>query len=159
MNIEIFYTDNSRMYKDKNGEIILSDSTFLSDIYVKINNNYYNIHVHDFVNFVFNHKKEIKEAINFLEPIDSKKICKCDEQIGLPANFVLTTGGMSKKAVINALLSQDEYIFYERLKPCEVVNEEILLELSPRLKADYIKDGDSLTVPIEKLIRIFPHNE
>ncbi len=156
MNIEIFYTDESRAYKDNKGDLILRDATFLNDIYVKINNNYYNIYVQDFINFVFEHKKEIKGALNFLEPIDNNKIFNCNDQIGFPANLVFATGGMSKKSVIKALLTQDEYFFYERLKPCEVIEEEILLELSPSLKAEYIEDGDSLTVPIKNLIRIFP---
>lgn len=159
MKLEIFVSDNSRIYKNKNGEIILSDSTFLNDIYVKINNCYYNIYVHDFVNFVFDHKNEIKEAINFLEPIDSKKVFKCNNQIGLPANFVLATGGMSKHAVINALLAQDYHFFYERLKPCEVINDEIQLDLSPSLKAEYIEEGDPLSIPINKLIKLYPNED
>lgn len=156
MNIEIFYTDQSRSYKDKNGDLVLRDSTFLNDVYVKLNNNYYNINVHCFVNFIFEYKEVVRDALKFLEPIDKNKDFNCDEQIGFPANLVFSTGGMSKKSVIKALLSQDEYFFYGRLKPCKIVTDEILLELSPRVEAGYIEDGDSLSIPIKDLIKIYP---
>ncbi len=158
--MEIFISDKKNVYKNMNQDIIwLSNGAMIGDLFVKINDSYYNLIVYDFCSFIFRFKSEIEylfDAKSFRnEFIFFKKLVYNEP------NSVFSINGLNITAINETILNllKRDSGYFDRIKKCEIIDDKICLNISPHEKIENIRLGVPNEVPISSLVKIYPYDE
>lgn len=130
--MNIYVEDNSKNIQD---ESFLKN--YRNDVYVKIDNKFYNVSIITI--------KRLKDEVN--------ETFKSEAVYCTPNNLVIIKE-LTNDCIINSFKTLYEKNFFSGCKECEIINNEIVYNLSDEVKKAYIKNSFELTFPIDKLEQI-----
>ena len=131
--IEIYVEDNS---KTKN--LLYKTRGYRRDIYVKLQDRFYKMNV-----FSFTYLKQFLKNQYELEKIYS-----------IEANLLIVKS-LSIKEIIATILKEAQNHYFDELKECQVKDGEIMYSLDEETKNSYKEENWALSIPINKLNRIY----
>lgn len=158
--MEIFVCDIKNAYKNTRQNIIwLSNNAMIGDLFVKINESYYNLTIYDFCSFIFRFKSEVESF--FDTKATNNEFVYHKKLVYNEPNSVFSINGLNITAInetILNLLSRDSG-YFDRLKKCEVIDDIICLNISEHEKIENMRIGLPNEIKINSLVRIYPYAE
>ena len=131
--MNIYVEDNSKNIQD---ESFLKN--YRNDVYVKINNKFYNLSI-----ITINRlKDEVKETFK-------------NESVYCTPNNLVIVKEVTNDCIIESIKSLYTKNYLVGCKECEIIDNNIVYNLSEEVKKVYEKNSFDITFPINKLKQIF----
>lgn len=130
--MNIYVEDNSKNMQD---ESFLKN--YRNDVYVKIDNKFYNLSI-----ITINRlKDEVKETFK-------------NESVYCTPNNLVIIKEVTNDCIINSIKILFKKNYFSRCKECEIIDNNIVYNLSEEVKKVYTKNSFELTFAIDKLEQI-----
>lgn len=158
--MEIFISNKKNAYKNMNQDMIwLSNGSIIGDLFVKINESYYNLIVYDFCSFIYRFKSEIEYLFDTKSFHD--EFIFFEKLVYNEPNSVFSINGLNITAINETILNllKRDAGYFDRIKECEIIDDKICFNISLYEKNENIRLGLSNEVPISSLVRIYPYDE
>ena len=131
--MNIYVEDNSKNMQD---ESFLKN--YRNDVYVKIDNNFYNLSI-----ITINRlKDEVKETFK-------------NESVYCTPNNLVIVEEVTNDCIIDSIKILFKKNYFSGCKECEIIDNNIVYNLSEEVKRVYKKNSFDITFPINKLEQIF----
>ena len=131
--MNIYVEDNSKNMQDESFQ-----KNYRNDVYVKINNKFYNVSI-----ITINRlKDEVKETFK-------------NESVYCTPNNLVIVKEVTKDSIIESIKSLYAKNYFIGCKECEIIDNNIVYNLSEEVKKVYEKNSFDITFPINKLKQIF----
>ena len=131
--MNIYVEDNSKNMQDESFQ-----KNYRNDVYVKIDNKFYNVSI-----ITINRlKDEVKETFK-------------NESVYCTPNNLVIVKEVTNDCIIESIKSLYAKNYFIGCKECEIIDNNIVYNLSEEVKKVYEKNSFDITFPINKLERIF----
>lgn len=131
--MNIYVEDNSKNMKDESFQ-----KNYRNDVYVKIENNFYNLSIITIARL----KEEVEESFE-----DGIVFCT-------PNNLIIVKE-VTNDCIIDSIKVLYHKNYFSGCKECEVDNNQIIYNLSEEVKKVYKNNNFDISFPINKLEQIF----
>lgn len=131
--MNIYVEDNSKNMKDESFQ-----KNYRNDVYVKIDNNFYNLSIITIARL----KEEVEESFE-------NKIVFC-----MPNNLIIVKE-VTNDCIIDSIKVLYHKNYFSGCKECEINDNKIIYNLSEEVKKVYKKNNFDISFPINKLEQIF----
>lgn len=131
--MNIYVEDNSKNMKDESFQ-----KNYRNDVYVKIDNNFYNLSIITIARL----KDEVEESFE-----DGIVFCT-------PNNLIIVKE-VTNDCIIDSIKVLYHKNYFSGCKECEVDNNQIIYNLSEEVKKVYKNNNFDISFPINKLEQIF----
>ena len=131
--MNIYVEDNSKNMKDESFQ-----KNYRYDVYVKIENNFYNLSIITIARL----KEEVEESFE-----DGIVFCT-------PNNLIIVKE-VTNDCIIDSIKVLYHKNYFSGCKECEVDNNQIIYNLSEEVKKVYKNNNFDISFPINKLEQIF----
>ncbi len=131
--MNIYVEDNSKNMQDESFQ-----KNYRNDVYVKIDNKFYNVSI-----ITINRlKDEVKETFK-------------NESVYCTPNNLVIVKEVTNDCIIESIKSLYAKNYFFGCKECEIIDNSIVYNLSEEEKKVYEKNSFDITFPINKLEQIF----
>lgn len=131
--MNIYVEDNSKNMQDESFQ-----KNYRNDVYVKIDNKFYNVSI-----ITINRlKDEVKETFK-------------NESVYCTPNNLVIVKEVTNDCIIESIKSLYAKNYFIGCKECEIIDNSIVYNLSEEEKKVYEKNSFDITFPINKLEQIF----
>lgn len=131
--MNIYVEDNSKNMQDESFQ-----KNYRNDVYVKIDNKFYNLSI-----ITINRlKDEVKETFK-------------NENVYCTPNNLVIVKEVTNDCIIESIKSLYAKNYFVGCKECEIIDNSIVYNLSEEEKKVYEKNSFDITFPINKLEQIF----
>lgn len=131
--MNIYVEDNSKNMQDESFQ-----KNYRNDVYVKIDNKFYNLSI-----ITINRlKDEVKETLK-------------NESVYCTPNNLVIVKEVTNDCIIESIKSLYAKNYFVGCKECEIIDNNIVYNLSEEEKKVYEKNSFDITFPINKLEQIF----
>ena len=131
--MNIYVEDNSKNMQDESFQ-----KNYRNDVYVKIDNKFYNVSI-----ITINRlKDEVKETFK-------------NESVYCTPNNLVIVKEVTNDCIIGSIKSLYAKNYFVGCKECEIIDNSIVYNLSEEEKKVYEKSSFDITFPINKLKQIF----
>lgn len=131
--MNIYVEDNSKNMKDESFQ-----KNYRNDVYVKIDNNFYNLSIITITRL----KEEVEESFE-------NEIVFC-----MPNNLIIVKE-VTNDCIIDSIKVLYHKNYFSGCKECEINDNKIIYNLSEEVKKVYKKNNFDISFPINKLEQIF----
>ncbi|MEI3527954.1 MAG: hypothetical protein V8R15_08175 [Bacilli bacterium] len=131
--MNIYVEDNSKNMKDESFQ-----KNYRNDVYVKIDNNFYNLSIITIARL----KEEVEESFE-------NEIVFC-----MPNNLIIVKE-VTNDCIIDSIKVLYHKNYFSGCKECEINDNKIIYNLSEEVKKVYKKNNFDISFPINKLEQIF----
>ena len=131
--MNIYVEDNSKNMKDESFQ-----KNYRNDVYVKIDNNFYNLSIITIARL----KDEVEESFE-----DGIVFCT-------PNNLIIVKE-VTNDCIIESIKSLYAKNYFVGCKECEIIDNNIVYNLSEEVKKVYKNNNFDISFPINKLEQIF----
>lgn len=131
--MNIYVEDNSKNMKDESFQ-----KNYRNDVYVKIDNNFYNLSIITIARL----KEEVEESFE-------NEIVFC-----MPNNLIIVKE-VTNDCIIDSIKVLYHKNYFSGCKECEINDNKIIYNLSEEVKKMYKKNNFDISFPINKLEQIF----
>ena len=131
--MNIYVEDNSKNMKDESFQ-----KNYRNDVYVKIDNNFYNLSIITIARL----KEEVEESFE-------NEIVFC-----MPNNLIIVKE-VANDCIIDSIKVLYHKNYFSGCKECEINDNKIIYNLSEEVKKVYKKNNFDISFPINKLEQIF----
>lgn len=131
--MNIYVEDNSKNMKDESFQ-----KNYRNDVYVKIDNNFYNLSIITIARL----KEEVEESFE-------NEIVFC-----MPNNLIIVKE-VTNDCIIDSIKVLYHKNYFSGCKECEINDNKIIYNLSEEVKKVYKKNNFNISFPINKLEQIF----
>ena len=131
--MNIYVEDNSKNMKDESFQ-----KNYRNDVYVKIDNNFYNLSIITIARL----KEEVEESFE-------NEIVFC-----MPNNLIIVKE-VTNDCIIDSIKVLYNKNYFSGCKECEINDNKIIYNLSEEVKKVYKKNNFDISFPINKLEQIF----
>ncbi len=132
--IEIFIENNSDEYND----LVENGKEYRKDVYVKYQNKYFKMNVYS--------SRCLIQSIN--NRYELEKVYFID-------NNLLIVKRVNKKDIINTVIKYAEKNYFDQLKECQVMNNEIMYPLDEVTIQSYKETNWPISIQVDKLVKIY----
>lgn len=131
--MNIYVEDNSKNMQDESFQ-----KNYRNDVYVKIDNKFYNVSI-----ITINRlKDEVKETFK-------------NESVYCTPNNLVIVKEVTNDCIIDSIKILFKKNYFSGCKECEIIDNNIVYNLSEEVKRVYKKNSFDITFPINKLKQIF----
>lgn len=131
--MNIYVEDNSKNMKDESFQ-----KNYRNDVYVRIDNNFYNLSIITIARL----KEEVEESFE-------NEIVFC-----MPNNLIIVKE-VTNDCIIDSIKVLYHKNYFSGCKECEINDNKIIYNLSEEVKKVYKKNNFDISFPINKLEQIF----
>ena len=131
--MNIYVEDNSKNMKDESFQ-----KNYRNDVYVKIDNNFYNLSIITIARL----KEEVEESFE-------------NEIVFCMTNNLIIVKEVTNDCIIDSIKVLYHKNYFSGCKECEINDNKIIYNLSEEVKKVYKKNNFDISFPINKLEQIF----